>query len=90
MFVVYSQVLFCCIDIIDSSGMRMRLTRKLRHHEVVGLNIGATVINYQVVPPQEKAFVSRAYCAAECIEGVSKYKIIRINAHYSLPPHTLP
>ena len=68
----------------------MRLTRKLRHHEVVGLNIGATVINYQVVPPQEKAFVSRAYCAAECLEGVSKYISIKINAHYPLPPHTLP
>ena len=48
----------------------MKLTSKLRQHDVVGLNIGATVTNYQVIPPHEKAFISRSYCPADCIAEV--------------------
>lgn len=51
---------------IDSSGMRMKLTSKLRQHEAYAIAIAQSVSNYQVIPPHEEAFVSRGYCPAQC------------------------
>lgn len=54
-------------DILDSSGIRVRITSKLRQHDVGGLNLGQVVTNYQVIPPEEQSFISRGYCSAQCI-----------------------
>ena len=73
-----SKVVFIA-DIIDSSGIRIRMTSKLRKHDVGSMNLGAIVTNYQVIPPGEKAFVSRGYCGSECITQVCSYANIHIS-----------
>ena len=62
--------MFDFADIIDSSGMRIKLTSKLRQHDVGGLGIAHETSTRQVIPPQEKAFVTRAYCTQQCTTNV--------------------
>ena len=69
----FSSLIDYIAGIIDSSGIRIRMTPKLRKHDVGSVNLGAIVTNYQVIPPGEKAFVSRGYCGSECITQVSRF-----------------
>ena len=77
--VFFSKKVFVA-DILDSSGIRVRITSKLRQHDVGGLNLGQVVTNYQVIPPEEQSFISRGYCSAQCINKVSlkKHKAILV------------
>ena len=56
--------------VIDDSGIRLTITRTLRSKEVSLLEIGHKVSYKQVVPPHQKAFVSKAYCSQGCIRKV--------------------
>ena len=69
----FSSLIDYIAGIIDSSGIRIRMTSKLRKHDVGSVNLGAIVTNYQVIPPGEKAFVSRGYCGSECITQASRF-----------------
>ena len=56
--------------VIDDSGIRLTITKTLRSKEVSLLEIGHKVSYKQVVPPHQKAFVSKAYCSQGCIRKV--------------------
>ena len=76
-------------DIIDSSGLRLKLTSKLRKHDVGGFGVSHDTSKRQIIPPQEKAFITRAYCAAQCTtEGLGnmteEVKIIAAGQHAHL------
>lgn len=58
--------------IIDSSGMRVWLTEKLRPIEVGQAVFGTQVLPYgidQVLPPKTSVFTTYAYCTADCTKG---------------------
>ena len=63
--------LFIFADIIDSSGMRVKLTSNLRQHDVGTLTVAHETSKRQVIPPQETDFITRGYCTHECTENVS-------------------
>ena len=53
----------------------MKLTSKLRRYDAGAMEIGYLVSNYQVIPPQESAFISRGYCAPQCFKDVRMCRI---------------
>ncbi|XP_005088962.1 DBH-like monooxygenase protein 1 homolog [Aplysia californica] len=58
----------CLWDIVDSSGVRIYLTSRLRQHDAGILEIGVSTDDHHVVPPLSPGFVSRGYCSAECLK----------------------
>ena len=56
--------------IIDSSGIRISITKSLRPNDVGLLYIGQEVKWQQVVPPFQKNFLSTGYCSENCITKV--------------------
>lgn len=66
--------------VIDNSGIRISLTKNLRPNDLGLLNLGLTTDFYNVIPPNQKDFISKAYCSASCItEGLEAAKIPEIN-----------
>ena len=51
--------------------MRVKITSKLRQHDVAGLGIQHMTSTRQVIPPREQAFITRAYCPQQCTMNVS-------------------
>jgi hypothetical protein len=58
------------IGIVDSSGIRITATPTIRQYDAGILETGALVNRLQLVPPHEKAFVSKSYCNKECLQRV--------------------
>ena len=58
------------IGIVDSSGIRITATPTIRQYDAGILEAGAVVNRLQLVPPHEKAFVSKSYCNKECLQRV--------------------
>ncbi|KAK3101729.1 hypothetical protein FSP39_005907 [Pinctada imbricata] len=62
-------------DYVDSSGMRLMVTRNIRPIEAGEFMTGVYVNpRFQIVPPHEQSFVSTGYCNAECINKGLKYR----------------
>lgn len=57
-------------NIVDQSGMRFWLTKKLRKYDHAVLEIGHTVGRLQLIPPETKQFISYGHCTAECLSEV--------------------
>ncbi|KAH3710540.1 DBH-like monooxygenase protein 1 homolog isoform X2 [Dreissena polymorpha] len=76
--------------VIDNSGVRIRLTSKLRQHDVGTLIIGHDVTPLQVIPPRESSFVSKGYCADHCLsqtmagQNTDEFRIISVMQHAHL------
>uniref|UniRef100_A0AAG5DPF1 DOMON domain-containing protein n=1 Tax=Anopheles atroparvus TaxID=41427 RepID=A0AAG5DPF1_ANOAO len=51
---------------IDSSGMRLTLVSKLRHHDAAIMELGLEYTDKMVIPPGQVAFPLTGYCIAEC------------------------
>ena len=60
--------------ILDSSGMRLKLTSHLRQHDASVLSFTHRIDSRQVVPPGQKAFITRGFCAPQCTINVSHCK----------------
>ena len=58
--------------VIDSSGIRLLLTSQLRQYDVANIMLGHIVTTLQVIPPKDPRFISRAYCAQQCITVVRR------------------
>ncbi|XP_069106063.1 DBH-like monooxygenase protein 1 homolog [Argopecten irradians] len=56
-------------DIVDSSGIIISYTSQLRQHDAGMIYAGADVYPTQIIPPYEKAFVTKSYCPEECFQS---------------------
>ena len=54
--------------LIDSSGLRIRYTPKLRQYDTGMMLIGSEVNFLQMVPPRQKLFTTLGHCSGECTE----------------------
>jgi len=52
-------------DIVDNSGLRVFLTPTLRKYDAGLMQLGMAVNRLQVIPPQEKNFLSKGFCLEE-------------------------
>ncbi|CAD5112484.1 DgyrCDS1700 [Dimorphilus gyrociliatus] len=53
-------------DIVDSSGLRLWVTKDLRKYDFNIMQMGHIVTPFQVVPPHEKKFKTVGYCPEQC------------------------
>lgn len=67
---------FTNAGIIDSSGIRITATQRLRQYDSGVLQTGAIVNKLQFIPPHEKNFLSRHSCSQQCLEKVKHFKKI--------------
>lgn len=58
--------------VIDSSGVSLHLTPKLRPMEAGILVAGVAVSPLHMVPPQQKEYATAGYCTPQCTEKVKK------------------
>lgn len=58
--------------VIDSSGIRVYLTPKLRPQEASILVTGVAVSPLHVVPPKQKEYATAGYCTPHCTNMVMK------------------
>lgn len=76
--------------VIDNSGIRMRLTPTLRQHDLGTLVIGHSVAPFQVIPPHESKFVTKGYCAQQCLSQsmdrgqVNEIRVVSVMHHAHL------
>lgn len=78
--------LFDVSGVIDNSGIRMRLTSQLRQHDVGSLVVGHDVSSYQVIPPQQAAFISKGFCSENCINKVKAFFSCLTSNNYPCRP----
>lgn len=59
---------FCLffLDWIDSSGIRVHLTEKLRRYDAAVMELGLEYIDKMAIPPRQEGFSLTGYCVAEC------------------------
>ena len=62
--------------IIDNSGIRMRLTSKLRQNDVGTFVVGNNVIPYMIIPPHEQSWVAKGHCPEECVNAVHTFSTL--------------
>lgn len=58
--------------VIDSSGIRLHLTPKLRPQEAGILVAGVAVSPLHMVPPQQKEYATAGYCTPHCTNTVTE------------------
>ena len=51
---------------VDSSGIQIHLTEKLRKYEAGIMELGLIYNNWMAIPPGQKSFVLQGYCAPQC------------------------
>ena len=56
--------------LIDSSGIRISITKSLRTHDAGMLEMGYEVNWRQIVPPHQNDYLSVGYCSASCLAQV--------------------
>ena len=52
--------------VVDSSGLKIHLTDKLRKYEAGIMELGLIYNNWMAIPPGQKSFVLQGYCAPQC------------------------
>ncbi|XP_066019013.1 LOW QUALITY PROTEIN: DBH-like monooxygenase protein 1 [Pocillopora verrucosa] len=55
---------------VDSSGVRIYYTDKLRKYDSGIVSVGVRVNNWHIIPPKQKDWLSIGYCTAECTESI--------------------
>lgn len=58
----------------DSSGIRFRVTRRLRPYDSGIMELGLEYTNKMAIPPGQSAFTLPGYCIPECTSIVSQYR----------------
>lgn len=74
--------MFCILDIVDSSGIRIIYTPTLRKHDAASLLIGESTNRLQIIPPFEKDFLDQGFCSEECLRKVSLNIYVSILGHH--------
>ncbi|KAG0721914.1 MOXD1 1 [Chionoecetes opilio] len=66
--------------VVDSSGLRIFYTEKLREHDAGLLMVGHGVVPQHIVPPKQQRFISAGFCDSSCtkqslpVGGVSVFQ----------------
>lgn len=60
---------------VDTSGLRLHYTHKLREHDGGILVTGVAVSTLHVVPPQQTEYRSAGYCSFDCTREVNLHLI---------------
>ncbi|XP_076454775.1 dopamine beta-hydroxylase-like [Babylonia areolata] len=55
--------------LVDSSGMRFHVTRKLRAHDAGIMQLGLTYTDKMAIPPRQRMFTLTGYCTQQCTEA---------------------
>ena len=55
---------------IDSSGLRLYYTKRLRKYDAGMLYVGAAVDQSMMIPPKEKSWEFNGFCSEECTKEV--------------------
>jgi dopamine beta-monooxygenase len=63
-------------DWVDSSGVRMYLTRTLRRFDGGVIELGLEYTDKMAIPPQQPAFALSGYCIAECTAVVRSKQFV--------------
>ncbi|CAL1540453.1 unnamed protein product [Lymnaea stagnalis] len=74
-------------DVVDNSGLRLFLTKKLRRFDAGMAEAGVFVDRYLAIPPYEQSFLASGYCTPECINqnlGDQEIKVIGVLLHSHL------
>lgn len=58
--------------IVDSSGLRLWVTKNLRKYDFNIMQIGHIVNPLQVIPPYETNFKSIGFCPEQCLNEVNQ------------------
>ena len=74
--------------IIDSSGMRVKMTSHLRQHDASSLSFTHHIDVRQVVPPKQEAFITRGFCAPQCTLNVSVFSNVSYVVDFNPGPKT--
>ena len=51
---------------VDSSGVRIYYTNKLRQYDSGVVAVGVGVNQWHIIPPDQKEWMSVGYCTAKC------------------------
>lgn len=65
-------------DLVDSSGVRIHYTDRLRENDIGILEVGLEYTDKMAIPPGQEAFDLTGYCISECTRAV------RRNVHVQL------
>ncbi|XP_022247444.1 DBH-like monooxygenase protein 1 [Limulus polyphemus] len=72
-------------DVVDSSGLRLFYTKKLRKNDAVTLMAGANVGKTVIIPPGQQKYVVAGHCGHRCLEKVVPEDGLKIFAVF---PHS--
>ena len=56
--------------IVDSSGIRLYVTQKLRKYDSAIMELGLEYTNKMAIPPRQSLFSLKGYCIPKCTEVV--------------------
>ncbi|KAK3586453.1 hypothetical protein CHS0354_001836 [Potamilus streckersoni] len=74
--------------VIDNSGIRITLTKKLRRYDADMMELGHNVNWRHIIPPFEKAYLSQSYCPFQCIDhtlgNMTEIRVFAIAQHSHL------
>ena len=59
-------------DWVDSSGLRLRYTAKLRQYDAGVIELGLEYTDKMAIPPAQPAYTLTGYCLPECTAVVTK------------------
>ncbi|CAD5112434.1 DgyrCDS1656 [Dimorphilus gyrociliatus] len=59
-------------NVIDQSGVKLWLTKKLKKYDQAVLEVGHTVGPYQIIPPKTEEFITLGHCSEECLNEAFK------------------
>lgn len=78
-WIFYFKVLysFSITGVVDSSGVRIMYSEKLRQHDAGILTLGHTVSPTHIIPPGQK-WTTVALCTADCTDEVISSVVKRI------------
>ena len=55
-------------NVVDSSGLELHLTPRLRKFDSALMTVGHEVSNFQLIPPQEERFTTVGHCPEVCTQ----------------------
>lgn len=67
---------------IDTTGLRMHYTKKLRENEAGILVTGVTLSPLHIIPPEQQEYKSAGYCSTSCTKEVRFNLFFKLNSFF--------
>lgn len=75
---VYKRFLILFPDVVDSSGLRLLYTPKLRDYDAGVMETGVWVSLYHMLPPGMQDYITEGHCTQECLQEVANEICLKI------------